>query len=276
MTNRFKSLNNLTAIVYPILLLLIPSHILGQTAPFRDPNALTLASKALQALAGGTSLTDITLQASATYIAGSDEEGGPATLVALGNQQSRVTLNLTGGQRQAIRRGVTGVWVGADGTPHAMGSHNSLVDADWFYPAFTLAALAGDPTFAVALVGQEVHGGETVYHLVLARVVSRKYPGVVALIQRISAMHLYLDVATLRPAALDFNLHPDYSTGTDIPVEIQFGAYQPFNGVQVPTRIQAYLQNSLVLDLTVANAAINSGVPPSFFALPDVSAGGAQ
>jgi len=278
MTIRFKFPKRLMVFVCPALILLLPSHVLGQTVsvPVRDPNAVARASKALQALAGGTVLTDITLQASATYIAGSDQETGPATLIALGNQQSRVTLNLTNGQRQAIRSGIAGVWAGADGTPHAMGSHNSFIDADWFYPAFTLGALANDPTFAVGLVGEEVHGGEPVYHLVLARVVSRKSPSIVALIQRISTMDLYLDVATLQPAALNFNLHPDQNTGTDIPVEVRFGAYQSFKGVQVPTRIQGYLQNSLVLDLTVANAAINSGVPASYFTLPFVQAGGAQ
>lgn len=278
MTKRFKFSSNLLVSLCSTLFLLIPGRALGQTAPVavRDPNAVALASRALQALVGGAALTDITLQASATYTAGSDQEMGPATLVALGNQQSRVTLNLTSGQRQEIRSGIAGVWVGADGAPHAMLSHNNFVDAAWFYPAFTLAALASDPTLAISLVGQEVHAGEPVYHLVLYRVVSRKNPNTIALIQRISTTHLYLDAATLLPAALAFNLHPDRDTYVDIPVEIRFGVYQSFGGVQVPARIQKYIQNSLVLDLTVAKAAVNSAVSANFFTLPYVSAGGAK
>jgi uncharacterized cupredoxin-like copper-binding protein len=69
------------------------------TAAVSDPNAVALASRALQSLARGTALNDITIQANAAYIAGSDEETGTATLVARGNAQSLVTLNLTGGQR---------------------------------------------------------------------------------------------------------------------------------------------------------------------------------
>jgi hypothetical protein len=278
MTTRFKFPNNLMVFVYSTLFLLLPGHLLAQAAPvpIRDPNAVALASRALQGLVGRTALTDISLEANATYIAGSDQEMGPATLVALGNQQSRVTLNLTSGQRQEIRSGIAGVWVGADGAPHAMRSHNNFVDAAWFYPAFTLAALASDPTLAISLVGQDVHNGEPVYHLALSRVVARKDPNVVALIQHISAVDLYLDASTLLPAALDFNVHPDKNTGIDIPVEVRYAAYQSFDGVQAPTRIQKYVQNSLTLDLTVTIVAINSGIPASVFALPAVPAGGAQ
>jgi hypothetical protein len=230
----------------------------------------------LQTLAGGTALSDITLQASATYIAGADQEMGPATLVALGNQLSSVTLNLTNGQRQEIRNGIAGVWVGPDGTAHNMVSHNCFVDASWFYPAFTLVALASDPTLSIVLVGQEVHEGEAVYHLLLYRVVSGQNANATTIIQGLSTTNLYLDATTLLPAFLDFNIHPDLDSGTNIPVEIHYSGYQSFGGVQVPTQIQKYIQNSLVLNYAVASAAVNSGVSPSYFTLPYVPAGGAQ
>ena len=246
---------------------------------------MALAAKALQALAGATVLKDVTLQATATYVAGSDQETGTATLVALSNQASRapggtgwsrVTLNLTSGQRQEIRNGILGAWVGADGTAHTTLSHNNFVDAAWFYPALTLAALASDPTLSITLVGQETHAGELVYHLLLCRVPTRKNPGTVTLIQRISTVHLYLDALTLEPAAFDFNIHPDQDTWVNIPVEIRYGLYAPFNGVQVPRRIQKYIQNTLALDLTVVNASVNSRVPISSFVLPNVPAGGTK
>ena len=66
------------------------------TAP-RDPNAVALANKAVQALLGGTTRRDITLQGIATFTAGSDQALAPATLAALGNQTSLVTLNPTNG-----------------------------------------------------------------------------------------------------------------------------------------------------------------------------------
>jgi hypothetical protein len=241
-----------------------------------SPAAVSLASRALQSLAGATALTDITLQANANYIAGSDEETGTATLVAHGNVQSLVTLNLSGGQRQEIRNGVAGVWVGPDGTPHAMAGHNCFLDADWFFPAFSLAALASDPTLVITLVGQEVHEGESVYHLTLFHNLSGQTPDVVSLVQQLSAMDLYLDATSLLPAALDFSVHPDNGANVNIPVEIRLAGYKSFSGIQAPTQIQKYLQNTLVLNLTVTNAAVNSGVPASVFTLPAVPEGGAQ
>lgn len=256
---------------------LILSPIKAQTTgPVRDPNGVALANRAIQALAGSTALSDITIQATATYIAGSDLETGTATLVALGNQQSAVTLNLADGQRQEIRNGGAGVWVGADGTAHAMAMHNCFIDADWFFPAFSLVALATDPTLIITLVGQELHEGQQVYHLVLSHNLPEQIPNVALLVQRVTTMHLYLDAVSLLPAALDFNTHPDTDADTNFPVEIRFSAYQSSNGVQAPTRIQKYVQNSLVLDLAVSGVAVNSGVPASVFTLPAVPTGGAQ
>lgn len=150
MTQPAKLRSNRMVFLCSALLLFVPGKILAQgtpaPVPARDPSAVSLAGRALQGLVGETPLTDITIVASATYTAGSDLEMGPATLVALGNQRSRVTLNLTSGQRQEIRRGSAGAWVGADGTPHAVGSSNCHVDAAWFYPALSLAALASDLT----------------------------------------------------------------------------------------------------------------------------------
>jgi hypothetical protein len=246
------------------------------TAAVSDPAAIALASRALQSIAGGTALSDVTLQANATYIAGSDEETGTATLVARGNGQSLVTLNLSGGQRQEIRNGVAGAWSGPDGTQHPMATHNCFLDAAWFFPAFSLAALASDPTLVVSLVGQEVHQGQQVYHLTLLHNASGQAPEMVSFIQRLSAMDLYLDAGTLLPSAVAFNVHADNDANLNIPEEIRYAGYKSSNGVQAPTRIQKYLQNSLLLDLSVTNVAVNSGVSASVFTLPYVSAGGAQ
>jgi hypothetical protein len=58
-------------------------------------------------------------------------------------------------------------------------------------------------------------------------------------------------------------------------VEIQFGNFQNLSGALVPFHIEKFLQRTLLLDLTVTNVLVNSGVPASTFTLPP-SAGGAQ
>ena len=271
MTIRFNFPKNLTLFIYSALVIFLPGHVLGQTAagPVRDPNALALASQALQALTAGTALTDITLQASATYIAGSDQETGPATLVALGNQQSRVTLNLTNGQRQEIRNGVAGVWVGTDGTAHATALHNCWTDASWFFPALSIQAALLDPTVNVVFVGLESHLGIPTEHIQISKTLPRQ-PQMNSIIQRLSATDDYLDASSSLPVALDFSAHPEKNAGRNIDVEILYSNYQSVNGTSVPFHIQKYQEGSLTLDLTVGSVVANSGLTSSTFILPPV------
>src|SRR5690349_9656050 len=81
----------------------------------QDPTALALVNQALSALNGGTALSDVTLQATVTYTAGSDIETGTATFEALGDTNGLMTLNLTSGQFQEIHSANAGAWWGADG-----------------------------------------------------------------------------------------------------------------------------------------------------------------
>ncbi len=271
MTNRFKFPKKLVVFAFSVLILLIPGVVLGQTAPApaRDPNAVAIANKALQALAGGTALSDITLPA------GSDQELGVATLAALGNQQSRVALSLTNGPRTEIRSGPAGDWIGADGVEYPMAIHNCWSDAAWFYPGLSLQALSSDPGLGLAYVGPVTKNGVAAIDLRLFRVVPSASAGIDPTVLKLSSEDLYLDPTSLLPLFLDFNVHPDTDFTRNVAVEIAFIGYQKMNGIAVPARIQKYLNGSLLLDLTVGSAAINSGLPASEFAVT-ASTGGAQ
>jgi hypothetical protein len=235
--------------------------------PVRDPQALMVASQAVGALAPTVSLNDVALQGTVAYTAGSDEETGVITLEARGNGQSRMVLNLPGGQRQEIRNGPTGVWIGPDGEPHAMAIHNCWTDAPWFFPALSLQALFRDAEVSVLYAGLETREGVALQHLRLFRTVPGQTPEITADIQRLSAVDLYLDPTSYLPLVLSFRIHADDDLNVDIPVEIQFAEYRPVNGVNVPFRIRKFLQGSLMLDITLSGAATNTGLPDSVFAM---------
>ena len=200
---------------------------------------------------------------------------GPATLAALGNQQSRVALSLTDGQSTEIRSGPAGEWTGPDGVVHPMALHNCRSDAAWFYPGLSLQALNTDPGLGLAYVGLEAKNGVAVIHLRLFRAVPSTSAGINATILALSTEDLYLDPTSFLPLFLDFNVHPDTDLTTCIPVEIVFSAYQKMSGITVPAHLQEFLNGSLLLDLWVGSAAINSGLPASEFAVT-TSTGGAQ
>jgi hypothetical protein len=65
--------------------------------------------------------------------------------------------------------------------------------------------------------------------------------------------------------AITFNAHPDNDASANLPVEVDFSNYQTVNGVQVPFRIQWLLNGSVLFDLTIQSATVNSGLTQSVF-----------
>ncbi len=247
----------------------------AQQAAVRDPKALTLIASSLNALSGSVSVNDATLQATAAYVAGSDQESGGAILIGHVNQESIVQLSLSGGTRQEIRNGIAGTWSGPDATVHSMPIHNCWTDASWFFPTLTLEAIYADPQVAVSYLGPDTSKGATMLHLQAARLLPGQSASTTTLIQTLSSMDIYFDPQSFLPLVLDFNTHPDTDANTNLPVEIQYGNFQNANGALVPFHIQKFVQRTLLLDLTVSNVLVNSGVPASEFTLPP-STGGAQ
>lgn len=265
-------------LLFAFSFLLSASAILAQQSPNpttapRDAQAVLIASQSLQALTSNTSVTDISLQGTATYTAGSDIETGTVTLLASGNLASRMNLNLTGGQRAEIRNGAQGDWIGPDGTEHSMATHNCWPDADWFYSGLSFQALNSDPGLGMSYIGLESKNGLAVQHIRLFRVVPSSsgvpQPTVLAL----STEDLYLDASSYLPLFLDFNTHPDDAFNRDFSVEVAFSDYQQMSGIMIPVRIQKHLNGALVLDLTVTSATINSGLPASDFSVTDTTGG---
>jgi hypothetical protein len=244
------------------------------TAPARDPRALNLIASSLNALSGSVSVNDATLQATAAYVAGSDQESGGAILIGHVNQESIVQLSLSGGTRQEIRNGPAGAWSGPDATVHSMAIHNCWTDASWFFPTLTLEAISADPQVSVAYLGPDTSKGATMLHLQAARLLPGQSASATTLIQTLSSMDIYFDPQSFLPLVLDFNTHPDTDANTNLPVEIQCGNFQNAKGALVPFHIQKFVQRTLLLDLTVSNVLVNSGVPASQFAVP-ASTGGA-
>lgn len=114
----------------PLVLALSPVRLAAQPS---TTQATALLAQSLAALTRGTAVADVQLQANVNYVAGSDEETGPATLEALADLESRVALSLSGGQRTWIQNGVRASYAGANGQQQILPLHNSLNPAPWFF-----------------------------------------------------------------------------------------------------------------------------------------------
>jgi hypothetical protein len=251
-----------------MLFLLAASSAVAQNRPVSDPLAVTFAQKSVAALTGGTTVGDVTLNANVTSILGSDYESGTGTFQAKGTGESRVDLNLSSsGTRSDVRNQASGSPGGSwakNGSPStSYADHNCLVDAAWFFPALSSLSQTANPSFVLKYIGQEPHGGVSTQHIQVFQW-SASDPAM----PRLSAMDFYLSVANSLPVALDFKVHSDSDMNVDIPVEIGFANYQSVNGIEVPFHVQRMLNGEVVLDITVTNAAFNTGLADSLFVLP--------
>lgn len=85
------------------------------------------------------------------------------------------------------------------------------------------------------------------------------------LLLQLAAFDLYVDTSTLLPTALNFNSHPGNDALQNIPIAIEFSDYRSAGGIVTPFHVQKSLQRSLLLDISITSAAINSGLPASDF-----------
>jgi hypothetical protein len=227
----------------------------------RDPQALILLGQSLALMTKTGPIQDVRLQAQVTRTAGSDSDTGSATLEAASYDKSNIHLALTSGALGETHNGPAGVWSAADAQNRPVATHNCWTAAAWFAPALVIQAWVQDPSFTLAYAGLEDRDGVKVHHVHASRAGS-------ADIVALSAMDLYLDPQSLLPLVLAFNTHPDDDLGVDLPVQVTFASYQIFGGFLAPSRIQEYLQNSLLLDFSVTAAGANNGLAATGFLLP--------
>jgi hypothetical protein len=256
------------ALSFSFVFILSISLAAQQTAT-SNPQALNFLQRSLGALAGGQTLTDVTLSGTARRIAGSDDESGTAVLKVLAAGASRVDLSLPSGHRSEILNTsvapVAGSWSGPDGVSHSIAFHNLLTGSAWFFPAFTISKGLSASGYVATYVASETHNGQAVQHVSLSQPsLLPNVPGAISS-AHLTQVDLFLDSTTLLPAAIAFNIHPDNNQLLDIPIEIRFSSYQAVNGVQVPFHVQKYLNNGLILDFQATSVTLNSGLSASAF-----------
>ncbi len=247
------------------LLLLSLSVSVQAQIPTSDPKALAFVAQSVAAMTGGSPISDATLSGTVNWTLGSDQQTGTVTLLTKGLSESRIDLNLSGGTRTEIRNtnGTFGVgnWIGTDGSIHEISLHNCLTDASWFLPSLgTLAAAVGKPNVIFGYVGLEKAQQSSFQHL-HAYTLNNSWTEA----QQLSTMDFYLDSQTLLPMIVAFSEHPDTDPAVDIAVAVMFSDYRKVSGSMIPFHIQRYVNNSLMLDIQLTSASLNSGVSDNLF-----------
>jgi hypothetical protein len=224
----------------------------------------------------GVAVSDVKLSGNAVWNSGTSAESGTATAYAKTNVSSRLDLALPSGKRSELRSSVggspRGAWINGSGKLTLSAVHNCWTDAVWFFPGLTSLSAANSGRFrssqaklVLVYVGLETRDDRSVQHIQSYQYLASTVPRKTAFIQKISTVDYYLDAQTLVPLSLTFSAHPDNDASTNIAVEVDYSDYQQTHGILVPFHITKLWQGNPLLDFTVTNVAVNSGLPDSLF-----------
>jgi hypothetical protein len=244
-------------------LALFSMGITAQNAP-SDSAAVALAQRSMAALAGRSSVDDVTLQAEVHSTIGADPESGTGTFRAKGLSQSRVDLSFGGDTQSDTRNMADGARQKNGAAAKAHAGHNCMTDAAWFFPALSSLTQSGNPSFVFKYIGEEEYASVNTLHIRVSQIFPQDKSGV---LERLSAMDFYLDAASSLPVAITFQTHPDNDLNVNIITEVHFSDYRTVNGILIPFSFQQMLNGRVILEATVTSAEVNASLPDSHFTL---------
>jgi len=249
-----------------------------QAAAPQSPNLLL--QRSVTVAGGGGEIRDVTLAGTARRIAGSTDETGQVELKALASGEARLDLTFPSGKTSEVvalgARGPVGEWTSEDGKAHTIAYHNLLVDAAWFCPTLVLGkmnrALPGQMVTAASALSSAGENRDRLHVERQPLSVAANLSGEAAEhLQRASRFDLDLDPATSLPAEMKFSAHPDNDISQEIPVRVVYSDYRSVNGAQIPFHVQKFLNNSLVLEIQLETASVNSGLTAAAFTVSDAA-----
>lgn len=247
-----------------VLVCVASSEVLRGQSP--QTVTVTPALQAIQtsyaALDGKNALSDVTVQGTVERVAGSDDETGAFTFKSNG-QASRCDMAFSSGTTTEYRSFANGLpagsWVGSDGVAHAVSVENLLVDPG-YVPNLLIANLASSASAQVVSATTESKDGSAVIHIQGTSLYPNLPADQASYLQNLSTVDVYVDPVSQLPVSVAFRLHPDKNSQVDIPTEIRYSNYQVVGGIEIPFRVQKYINNSLVFDVQIQNVALNSGL----------------
>jgi hypothetical protein len=227
--------------------------------------APTLLSQMAAAFTAGQQVQKVQLVGSVVWHAGGSEDSGTASLAVGADGSSTIQFALSNaGTRTEAQTGLgfnaTCSWSGSDGVSHTISPKSCWRPAVWFLPDFSLQPSLLPGYLNVADVGSGTVGsGASVYrHLQNQILLSGAAAGTIAsdLAQQ-TTTDIGIDPNTYLPAVLTYSVRPDNPSFPPIAFEVHYSDYRALNGVQIPFRIQRYLNGALELDITVESAQAN-------------------
>src|SRR5579875_2242861 len=222
----------------------------------------TTAVQQLRSAFSSSQVTRVTLSGDANWYAGSLKDSGTVTLTAAsdGSSQMQLTLDQTGERTEsqlAIGPAMKCQWSGTDAKAHQSDYFNCLKPTIWFLPSLNIQAATMPASTNLADLGVESTPTGGLRHL-RAQFAPALFEGDASALAQLPecAVDIDLDPTTSLPVTLRFGVRPDNGADVKIPIVVKFSDYRNVNGVQIPYRIERYVNGTLQLQITLQSAQI--------------------
>jgi len=215
--------------------------------------------KAVNSFSGGKALVEVELTGTVKTHYGTDDQG-TATLSVNANGSSTVEYRLGSGTSKnaaSINDSAKSCsWSGSDGVNHKTPLHNCARGVAWFLPAFSMqvAASSEKDSFESISTNGQSSPNEGVKH---SRIFNRGKTETELQLQKLSETEIEVDPQSGLVASIQYNIHPDKTSTVNIPVEVRYSDYREVNGIKVPFKVQKFVNNTLVEDLTIEHVNVN-------------------
>jgi len=223
----------------------------------------TTAVQQMRTAFASSQVTKVILSGDANWYAGSLTDSGTVTLTAAsdGSAQMRLNLGKTGARtesRMATGPGMKCQWSGSDGKIHQKDYFVCLKPVVWFLPSLSLQSTSMPTSITVVDLGINSTLDGSFRHL-QAQFASAAFAGDAIAVARLpaSTMNIDLDPGTSLPVALRYSVRPDSGADIRIPIVVKFSDYRNINGVEVPYRIERYVNGTLQLQITLQSSQID-------------------
>ena len=226
-----------------------------------NADATALIALLNQAVTSGVPISKVVLTGTATFQAGSTSDTGQATLTAdtTGQYTLQLALSKLGSKAEHMSSAPGGTcdWSGADGVSKVTSGLACLRPVAWFFPAVSLQPASLLQQVGLSDLGTGSVAGGTYRHLQSQLVESFTDPAMIKQLMQESTVDVGLDPTTTLPVVLSYTTRPDSGAAVFIPVVIRFSNYQRMSGIQVPSRIDRYVNGSLQLSIAVTGATVS-------------------
>lgn len=244
-----------------LYLLLVAQAAVTQQQTSSNPLAQAAIAQSVSAM-GGSAPADSTASGTVQITAGSTSTSATFQVKTRGLLQTRETIQAVNGTQDRVYSSGDGSTV-ANSAVTAVSLEQACAYQTGLFPLPLFQAALNNPDTIFQYVGAETLSGASVQHVRFWNSYSSQ-----KLLQSVgpfSVKDVWLDATTYLPRRFSFDSRASAGTAPTVHVDLDFSAFQTFDGILCPTSITESLNRTRWGSFTVQSVVFNTGLTDSDF-----------